>query len=88
MDITTAFLSAQQLLLAAVVMGVVSVAKASGMPSQWAPLSSLALGVAIVFLLPSATIQMTILAGLTVGLVASGAYSAGKTTFNAANATS
>lgn len=81
MDIlTTPFLSGQQVALAALVVGVVSILKTAGLPGRWAGLTSLVLGVGIVFLLPSATVPLTILAGLTVGLVASGAYSGAKAT--------
>ena len=80
MDLSTAFLSSSQLALSVVVVGIVSIAKISGMSSRYAPLASLILGIAIVFLLPSSTLPLTILAGLTVGLIASGAYSGVKTT--------
>lgn len=84
MDLTTAFLSGQQLLLSALVIGVVSIAKSSGLPTQWAPLTSLGLGILAAFLLPSATVTLTILAGITIGLIASGVYSGVKTTATSA----
>lgn len=80
MDISTAFLSPEQISLAAIVWGIVYVLTVTGVPTRWAPLSSLVLGVLVAFLLPSATVQLTILAGLTIGLIASGAHSAVKTT--------
>lgn len=80
MDFSTAFVSPEQLSLAALVWGVVYILTLSGMPTRWAPISSLLLGVGGAFLLPSTTVQLTILAGLTIGLVASGAHSAIKTT--------
>lgn len=80
MDLSTAFLSPEQVALAAVVWGVVYVFTTAGLPTRWAPLSSLAVGLGLAFLVPSATWQLTVLAGLTIGLVAGGAHSGVKAT--------
>ncbi len=86
MDFSVAFLSAQQLLLVAFVLGVVTILKnanLSGKDNRWAPAESLVTGLAIVWLIPSATWQLTILAGLSVGFLGSGIFSSAKTTFQA-----
>jgi hypothetical protein len=80
MDITTAFISAQQLALVPLVIGLVSVVKSVGLDSRWAPAASLALGVGLIFLVPAATFALTVLGGLVIGLAASGLYSTAKTT--------
>lgn len=46
--------------------------------SRWAPIASLALGIAGSFLIPAPTLALTVLQGLVVGLSASGLYSGGK----------
>lgn len=83
MDISTPFLTVQQLALVPLVMAVVSLLKVSslsGADNRYAPLLSLVLGSAGAFLLPGPTWQLTILAGLTVGCIAAGVYSGVKTT--------
>ncbi len=84
MDLSTAFISGQQLALIAIDIGLVTVLKQTPLTgtgdNRWAPLISLILGVGLAFLLPSATVAYTILAGLVIGLSASGAYSTAKTT--------
>lgn len=83
MDITTPFLSVLQLGIVPLVIGLVSVFKGAGITGvehRFAPVISLALGVAGAFLLPSETWQHTVLAGLTIGCIAAGVYSGVKTT--------
>ena len=60
-----------------VVVGLVQVAKSSGLPSRLAPLASLAVGAGLVAL-TGATWQETIARGAIVGLAASGLWSGGK----------
>lgn len=79
-DINTPFLTVTQLALVPLTMGVVQVIKSSGLPDRFAPLTSLLLGVGGAFLIPSATVQLTIIAGLTLGCAAAGVYSGVKTT--------
>lgn len=83
MDFSTAFLSAQQLLLVAFAMGIVQVFKSlnwTGTNNRFAPLLSLVAGSALVWLIPSATWQLTVLAGLTIGFLGAGVFSSAKTT--------
>ena len=83
MDLTTPFISVVQLSLAPLVMAVVSILKMSGLSgkdNRWAPLLALVLGIGGAFLLPSATVPYTILAGVAIGCVAAGVYSGVKTT--------
>ena len=56
------------------VIGLVEVAKRAGLPSRFAPLLSLFLGVGLMFAVGADIIQATVL-GLAVGLSASGLYS-------------
>lgn len=82
MDLSTAFVSTQQLLLVPVVIGVTAVLKqtfVTGTTNRWTPIVALVLGVAGAFLLPSETLQTTILAGIVVGCSAAGVYSGAKT---------
>ena len=70
------------LMLVPVVVGVTELVKRAGFFSaKLHPLVSLVLGVASAFLMPAETVQMTIIGGVVVGLMASGLYSATKTTF-------
>lgn len=69
------------LALVPVVIGLTSLAKMY-MPSKYAPIVSLALGVAGAFLFPASTIAVTILSGVVVGLTASGLYSGTKATIS------
>lgn len=80
MDTTITFLTAQHLGLIPVIVALVTVAKATGLPTRIASLTSLVLGLALSFLIPAATLPLTILAGLVIGLTASGAYSGVKST--------
>lgn len=50
--------------------------------SRWAPLIALVLGIAGAFLFPTATLGVTIISGIVIGLTASGLYSGVKTTVN------
>lgn len=71
-----------QLALVPLVMAVVSISKSvnlAGANNRFAPAYALALGVGGAFLVPSETVQLTIIAGLTIGCVAAGVYSGGKT---------
>lgn len=63
-----------------IVIGVVSVFKGVGLPSKWAPIISLVLGLGVSFLVGGPLLTV-ILAGLIVGLSASGLYSGSKATF-------
>lgn len=65
--------------LIAIVVGLTQVVKAFVSDARFYPLISLVLAVAASFLLPQATIGATILAGLVMGLSASGLYSGTKT---------
>lgn len=83
MDITTPFLTVAQLSLVPLVIALVALVKnaqLAGKDNRWAPLLSLALGIGGAFLLPSMTIQFTILAGITIGCIAAGVYSGVKAT--------
>lgn len=83
MDLTTPFLTVTQLAAVPLVMALVSLlknAKVAGEENRWAPIISVALGSGLVWLVPSATWQATVLAGLTVGVIAAGVYSGVKTT--------
>ncbi len=67
--------------LVAIVIGLVEVAKAIGLPTRYAPVLAVVLGVAamlgVTFFSVTAT---TILSGIVVGLLACGLYSAHQTT--------
>jgi uncharacterized membrane protein HdeD (DUF308 family) len=65
--------------LIAIVVGITQIFKPFISDSRFYPVISLVLGVAASFLVPQANVAMTILAGLVMGLSASGAYSTGKT---------
>lgn len=62
-----------------IVVGLTSVAK-NYISIRWIPLTSIILGILGSFLLPAATVQITILSGIIVGLSACGLYSGTKTT--------
>ena len=64
-------------LLVPIVVGVVQVAKKSGLASKWAALLSLVLGVGGTFLVVG---HLAVLEGLVVGLAASGLWSGVKAT--------
>lgn len=63
-----------------VVIGIVSALKAAFLPSRFAPLVSLVLGLGVAFLIGGFS-GLAVLGGLVIGLSASGAYSQVKTTF-------
>lgn len=78
MDLNTAFITASQLALVPIVIGLIEIIKGvklAGTDGRFAALYSLGLGVGGAFLLPSPTVQFTILAGIVIGLSASGVYS-------------
>lgn len=82
MDITTPFLNVTQLAAVPLTMAIVAIFKNAGLTGtdhRWAPLWSLGLGMGGAFLIPSSTWQFTVLAGLTIGCIAAGVYSGGKT---------
>lgn len=73
-------LSPAILALVPIVLGLTAVAKMY-VDSRWAPLIALGFGIGGAFLVPAATIALTVLSGIVVGLTASGLYSGAKTTF-------
>jgi len=61
------------------IMALVQLAKESGFPARWAPLLSLALGVAAgIFVVSPGDVVQGILAGVAMGLAAVGLYSGAK----------
>lgn len=78
MDVTLVQLSAVSLTLVPVILALTSVAKA-WVDARWSPLVSLVLGILLAFVAPMATIQLTLLQGVLMGLMASGLYSGVKT---------
>jgi hypothetical protein len=84
MDVSLVSLSAVSVAMIPVVLGLVSVVKMY-VDSKWAPLASLALGVAAAFFVPAATIGLTVLQGVLVGLAASGLYSGVKASASLVN---
>lgn len=64
----------------AIIVGLVEMAKQIGLPTKFAPLASLIIGVAASFLFPAATVALTILFGVITGLTACGLYSGAKAT--------
>ncbi len=79
MDTSIIQLSAQALLLVPIVMALVELAKLY-INVRWAPLLSLAFGIAAAFIIPSSTAGYTVLSGLIIGLTAAGLYSGVKAT--------
>lgn len=71
-------LTAANLALVPVVIGVTQVFKGF-VAERFAPIVSLVLGVAASFVFPAVTVAQTVLAGIVVGLSASGLYSGTKT---------
>lgn len=63
-----------------VVVGLVTLLKMAELPSRWAGIASLVVGVAVAFLVGTDGIKDVILQGVTMGLSASGLYSASKST--------
>ncbi len=83
MDFSQSFLTVQQLGLVPLVMAVVALFKISGLAgptNRFAPVYALLLGIIGAFLVPSATLSLTIIAGATIGCVAAGVYSGVSTT--------
>lgn len=80
MDVSLVSLSAVSIALIPVVVGLSAIVKSFLTDSRWVPVSALALGVVTAFFVPAATIGLTILQGVLVGLSACGLYSAVKTT--------
>lgn len=72
-------LTPAMLCLIAIVVGITQIFKPFITDARFYPVISLVLGVGASFLVPQASVAMTILAGLVMGLSASGAYSTGKT---------
>lgn len=66
-----------------VVVGLVSIAKGVGIPSKYAPVASLAIGIALVALTGVAW-QAFVVQGIIAGLAASGLYSGTKAVVNPA----
>lgn len=62
-----------------VVMGLVSVLKVAFLADRYAPLSAIIFGIGVAFIFPAASFGLTLLAGVTVGLMAAGVYSGTKT---------
>lgn len=59
-----------------IIIGLVEVAKRSGLPSKWSALLALVLGVGMgIFLVETAPLAQKVVAGAIVGLAASGLYS-------------
>ena len=63
-----------------VVLGLVQVAKGMGIPSRYAPVASIVLGVALM-LITGAVWQAAVVQGIIAGLAASGLWSGSKSTF-------
>jgi hypothetical protein len=76
-------ISTQFLVLVPVVLGVVQVAKISGLDSRYSPALSLVLGVLGTYLVGHLGASQDIIQGLVVGLTASGLFSGAKTTISA-----
>ena len=68
-------ISTQFIILVPIVVGFVQVLKVSGVPSRWAPLLSVVLGVLGATVLIGGALRADILQGLMVGLTASGVFS-------------
>lgn len=79
MDVT--LLTGVDLALVPVVIGVVAAIRQTGfVADRFAPLASIAVGMVASLLFPASTIGLTVLAGIVIGLSASGLYSGTKTT--------
>jgi hypothetical protein len=72
-------LTPQFALLVPIVVGLVHVAKKYGLPSKWAPLLSLVVGIGIAVGLDGVTVEVA-LSGVVAGLTASGLWSGTKAT--------
>lgn len=83
MESALVILSAWHLALVPVVVGLVSAVKMVGLPSKWAALVAIVLGVLLSWIIPgAATLFSVVVGGIAVGLAASGLYSGAKATFN------
>lgn len=71
-------MTVENLAVVPVVIGLVEAIKRTGVPSNWSPLVALVFGVIGAFVFPAATLGLTMLSGVTIGLMASGLYSGGK----------
>lgn len=71
-------LTVHGVVLSAVVVGVVEIAKRTGLPDRFAPLASLVIGVGLALLYLGPDWQTALLTGLALGLMASGLYSGTK----------
>jgi len=67
-------------ILVPIVIGLVEVAKRSGLATKWSPVLSIFLGIAGAYLVGSYVSADTLLQGIIVGLSASGLYSGVQTT--------
>lgn len=65
--------------LVPLIVGIVEVTKQVGLPTRFAPLLALLLGLGSGFVMHTTSISETLVTGVMVGLSASGLYSAGKT---------
>lgn len=79
MDVSLVTISPVSLALIPVVLGLVSVVK-TFLDSKFAPLASILIGVGVAFFVPAASVGLTVLQGILIGLAASGLYSGVKTT--------
>lgn len=66
-----------------VIVGLVQVIKGIGLPSKYAPIASIALGVGVLAIV-GLTWQAYLIQGIIVGLSAAGLYSGGKAVFSTA----
>lgn len=84
MDATIVILSAYQLALVPIVIGLNQVLKQIGLPSNLVPVGSIALGVAGSFFIPGiAGLFAIVVGGISVGLMAVGLYSGTASTVSA-----
>ena len=67
-------------ILIAITLGVTEVVKRVKMPTRFLPLVALVIGIALAFIAQIGTIGINVLAGLTIGLTASGLFSGVKAT--------
>lgn len=77
-------ISTQFLVLVPVVLGIVQAIKLAGLPTRWAPLTSIGVGVLGAFLIGGLTFGgSVILQGIIAGLSAAGLWSGASSTFSA-----
>lgn len=79
MDASLVTLSVVGLALVPVVLGLTQIVKSFVKDSRWYPVISIVLGVVLAFVAPAATIALTLLQGVLIGLAASGLFSGAKT---------